>query len=56
MQVNAQALHERFAQWTAALQKEAESAENKESLPNGETLSEPPSAMALQSGEENLQD
>ena len=33
MQVNAQALHERFAQWTAALQKEAECAENKESLP-----------------------
>jgi hypothetical protein len=32
------------------------SAENKESLPNGETLSEPPSAMDLHSGEENLQD
>jgi hypothetical protein len=53
--VNAQLVHERFAQWTAALEKETESAENKESLPNGETLSEPPAGMDSQSGEQNLQ-
>jgi hypothetical protein len=33
MQVNAQLLHERFAQWTAASQKETEIAKNTESLP-----------------------
>jgi hypothetical protein len=42
LQVNAQLLHQRYQELIAA-------------LPNGETLSDPPAAMELQSGKENLQ-
>jgi hypothetical protein len=48
-------LHQRYQELIAALPKERQSADNKESPPNGETLSGPPAAMDLQSGEENLQ-
>jgi hypothetical protein len=48
-------LHQRYQELIASLPREPQTAENKESLPNGETLSEPPAAMDLQSGGENLQ-
>jgi hypothetical protein len=47
MQVNAQLLHQRYLELIAALPKERQSADNKESPPNGETLSGPPAAMEL---------
>jgi hypothetical protein len=48
----AELLHKRYNE----LVRQAElSIENKKALPNGETFSDPPAAMDLQSGEENLQ-
>jgi hypothetical protein len=54
LQVNAQLLHERYAELVRRIEEET-GAESKEALPNGETFSDPPAAMDLQSGEENLQ-
>jgi hypothetical protein len=47
-------LHERYAELVRRIEEET-GAESKEALPNGETFSDPPAAMDLQSGEENLQ-
>jgi hypothetical protein len=55
LQVNAELLHQRYQELIASLPREAQTAENKESLPNGETFSEPRAAMDLQSGKERLQ-
>jgi hypothetical protein len=40
-------LHQRYQELIAALPRKAQTAENKESPPNGETLSGPPAAMEL---------
>jgi hypothetical protein len=45
-------LHQRYQELIASLPREAQTAENKESLPNGETLSEPPATMESPSGKE----
>jgi hypothetical protein len=45
-------LHQRYQELIASLPREAQTAENKESLPNGETLSEPSDAMESPSGKE----
>jgi hypothetical protein len=45
MQVNAELLHQRYQELIASLPRKAQTAENKESLPNGETLSGSPAAM-----------
>jgi hypothetical protein len=39
LQVNAELLHQRYQELIASLPREPQTAENKESLPNGETLS-----------------
>jgi hypothetical protein len=48
-------LHQRYQELVEAIKREAESAQTKETLANGETFSDPPAATGLQSGEENLQ-
>jgi hypothetical protein len=40
-------LHQRYQELIASLPRKAQTAENKESLPNGETLSEASDAMEL---------
>jgi hypothetical protein len=45
-------LHQRYQELIASLPTERQSADNKESLPNGETLSEPSAAMESPSGKE----
>jgi hypothetical protein len=54
LQVNAQLLHQRYAELVKRIEEET-GAESKEALPNGETCSDRPAAMDLQSWEENLQ-
>jgi transcriptional regulator with XRE-family HTH domain len=54
LQVNAQLLHQRYQELVEAVGREA-GAMRKEPLPNGETSSEPPALMGLQTGKENLQ-
>jgi transposase-like protein len=54
LEVNAQLLHAKYAELVKRIEEEV-GAENKQPLPDGETVSEPPVAMDLQSGEENLQ-
>jgi hypothetical protein len=56
LQVNAELLHQRYRELVEAIERRAESAENKEALPSGETFSDPPSTMDLPSGKENLQE
>jgi hypothetical protein len=51
VQVNAQLLHERYAELVKRIEEEI-GAESKVALPNGETLSDSPAAMDLQSGRE----
>jgi hypothetical protein len=52
VQVNAQLLHERYAELVRRIDEET-GAERKEALSNGETFSEPPAVMDLQSGKES---
>jgi hypothetical protein len=48
----AELLHKQYAEWVASTRNGSGS---EAALANGETLSEPPAAMDLQSGEESLQ-
>jgi hypothetical protein len=41
--------------WWRPVEREAENSESKAALPSGETFSDSPASMDLQSGKENLQ-
>jgi hypothetical protein len=52
VQVNAQLLHQRYQQLVAAVEREVRNLESKAARPSGETFSDSPAAMDLQSGKE----
>ena len=55
LQVNAELLHQRYRKLVEAIERRVEIAENKETLPNGQTFSDPPAAIGFPERKENLQ-